>query len=359
MDTETHRLEELLAQQASQWIEIMRAPSAQQRAAFVAWLKDSPRNVRDILLMLTVDQTLEHIDAKRLHDIRSLLTESDPRIVAFPRSLVRRKADAVPRRRWKAAAVAASLVAASALGWSLWGHRSSQWKEFETAAGEQRAFELEDGSVIHLNTHSQAAIRFSEHARDVRLLHGEALFRVHHDTSRPFSVYTKDAVIQAVGTQFNVYERQDGTEVAVIEGRVIVKAAPETSPPSLIPSDTVVPAHESGTAHPDAGLIVRSSEEVKVDHLGDVSRQTAVDVTDAVAWRERRLIFREQRLDVIAEQFNRYSRKQIRLEGPDVTTRLYTGVFDADDVESLAQILARDPRLVVEISNEAITVKAR
>ncbi len=78
-----------------------------------------------------------------------------------------------------------------------------------------------------------------------------------------------------------------------------------------------------------------------------------------VAWRERRLIFREQRLDVIAEQFNRYSRKQIRLDGPGVMTRLYTGVFDADDVESLAQILMRDPQLIVESSSQAIVVKAR
>jgi transmembrane sensor len=360
MDKETRRLEELLAQQASQWIETLRDPSAQQRAAFVAWLKDSPRNVRDFLLMLTIDQSLDTVDSKRLHDIESLLAAADTRVVDFPRMRVRRKAVETPRRRWKAAAVAASVVFASVMSWLAWDYRSAHWTEFETATGEQRAFELEDGSVVHLNTHSRAAIRFSERTREVRLLHGEALFRVRHDASRPFRVYTADAVIQAVGTQFNVYERPEGTVVAVIEGRVSVEAVPAANAAAALMRAGGGPAHHSAAAaSAPAGLIVRSSEEAKINHAGNVSVQADLDVAEAVAWRERRLIFREQRLDVIAEQFNRYSRKQIRLEGPEVMTRLYTGVFDADDVESLAQILMRDPQLIVESSNQAIVVRAR
>jgi transmembrane sensor len=358
MDNETRRLEELLAQQASQWVEILRDPSVQQRAAFIAWLKESPRNVRDFLLMFTIDQALDGIDARRMHDIEELVAAGSGRIVDFPTSSVRRRAASSPPRRWKAATLAASVAAASLLAALLWNHHPSQWTQFETAAGEQRAFELEDGSVIHLNTGSRAAIRFSGHARDVRLVKGEALFRVHHDAGRPFSVYTKDAVIQAVGTQFNVYERRDGTEVSVIEGRVNVRAAADAEPPAVA-QDAAVPARAAPGTRPAAGLIVHSNEGVKIDHFGDVSAPAAVDVAEAVAWRERRLIFREQRLDVIAEQFNRYSRKQIRLDGAQVGTRLYTGVFDADDVESLAQILARDPQLTVESTERAVIVKAR
>jgi transmembrane sensor len=358
MDNETRRLEELLAQQASQWVEILRDPSAEQRIAFIAWLKESPRNVRDFLLMLTVDQALDGIDARHAHDIQELVAAASGRIVEFPRPFVRRPIASSPPRRWKAASLAAAVAAASLVAAFLWNRHSSQWTQFETAAGEQRAFELEDGSVIHLNTGSSAAIRFSAHARDVRLMKGEALFRVHHDAQRPFSVFTRDAVIQAVGTQFDVYERRDGTEVSVIEGRVNVRAAPEAELPAAAP-DAAVPARAAARTHPAAGLIVHSSEGVKINHFGDVSAPAAVDVAEAVAWRERRLIFREQRLDVIAEQFNRYSRKQIRLDGAQLGTRLYTGVFDADDVESLAQILARDPQLAVESTEQAVIVKAR
>jgi hypothetical protein len=44
-------------------------------------------------------------------------------------------------------------------------------------------------------------VRFSERVRDIRLVRGETFFKVQHDAVRPFRVHTRDAVIQAVGTQ--------------------------------------------------------------------------------------------------------------------------------------------------------------
>jgi ferric-dicitrate binding protein FerR (iron transport regulator) len=83
------------------------------------------------------------------------------------------------------------------------------------------------------------------------------------------------------------------------------------------------------------------------------------DVADSVAWRERRLIFHEQTLQRIVDEFNRYRRNPIRLEGNEVPERIYTGVFDADDSDSLAQVLARDPALAVERSGDRIVVRLR
>lgn len=40
-------------------------------------------------------------------------------------------------------------------------------------------------------------MRFTETGRDIRLLSGEALFKVHPDPARPFRVSTPDAMIQA------------------------------------------------------------------------------------------------------------------------------------------------------------------
>jgi transmembrane sensor len=42
--------------------------------------------------------------------------------------------------------------------------------------------------VVYLNTHSRVAIRLASGEREIRLLGGEALFRVHHDPSRPLRV---------------------------------------------------------------------------------------------------------------------------------------------------------------------------
>lgn len=362
MDQQTRQLETLYAQQASAWVEVLRRPSPGDETRFVAWLKESPRNVRDFLLMLTVDQALQELDAKRLHDLELLLAQVDRRVAPLSMRSAAVRAAAVSAasrlRRWKSAALAASVLLAAAGGWAWLLHNRSGWQEFETATGEQRALELEDGSIVHLNTHSRVAIRFGAETRDVRLLEGEALFRVHHDSSRPFRVYTDDAVVQAVGTQFDVYRRDDGTVVAVLEGRVKVTAEVPA------PAQALTSGQSTGGARavPSKALVSRSlvaSQEAQVSHAGLVSIREVSDVTDTVAWRERRLIFREQTLQQIVSEFNRYRTNPIRLEGSGAMERVYTGVFDADDADSLVEVLARDPSLVVERSGDGIVVRLR
>jgi ferric-dicitrate binding protein FerR (iron transport regulator) len=58
-------------------------------------------------------------------------------------------------------------------------------------------------------------------------------------------------------------------------------------------------------------------------------------------------------------EFNRYRTELIRLQGNGVGERIYTGVFDADDADSLVQVLARDPALAVDRSGDAIVVRLR
>ncbi len=362
IENPNRQLELLHAQRASAWVQVLVDPTAEQRASFVKWLKDSPRNVRDFLFMLTIEQALDHLDSSRLRDIETLLAQVDTQVVPLMGASARAspgpgvQASSAERpvyRRWsrKWLAVAASLMAASLVTWSYLAHEPAGWKEFATATGEQRAFELEDGSVIHLNTNSRIALRFAGQTREVRLLQGEALFRVHHDATRPFRVYTSDAVIQAVGTQFNVYNRPDGTEVAVIEGRVNV--TPEVHP-ALAKFD--VPA--MSVPEDPATRSVGASEEARIDRGGVLSVRAVPDVSDAVAWRERRLVFRQETLEHIVEEFNRYGARQIHLEGTDVANRVFTGVFDADDPDSLAQVLARDSSLSVSFSGHVIVVAA-
>jgi transmembrane sensor len=354
MEQKTRQLETWYAQQASSWVETMRRPNPGDEFRFVAWLKESPRNVRDFLLMLSVDQALEELDPARLHDIESLLATVSARVAALPAP---RAAPGRLLSRWKPAALAAGVLAASLGGWALLaGHRAS-FQEFETATGEQRTFELEDGSVVYLNTHSRVAVRFAAGEREVRLSRGEALFHVHHDASRPFRVYTDDAMVQAVGTQFDVYRRDDGTVVSVLEGRVDVKTAAPLSA-SGSSGDTKPPTGSGAHSAPRASSrSLGASEEARVNHAGSVSIREVNNMSDTVAWRERRLIFRDQPLGQIVSEFNRYRASPIRLEGSGVTERIYTGVFDADDADSLVQVLARDPALAVDRSGEGIVVR--
>jgi transmembrane sensor len=352
MQTVTSQLEYLQAQRASAWIEALPDAGPKQRSEFVAWLKESPLHVREVLLALAVDRALERLDAGRVRDIESLLAQVNRQVVGFPQQPVQAVSLRPKARALRWGALAAGVIGAALCAWLYMTPYRADWKEYGTAKSEQRAFELEDGSVIYLNIDSRVAVRLSKPSREVRLLEGEALFRVRHDGSRPFRVYTKDAVIQDVGTEFNVYNRADGTVIAVIEGSV------EVTP-------------ENGTAWPDASgastatggtpptRTVCANEEVQITHGVALSVHRLADVSDAVAWQQRRLVFRQSTLQHIIEEFNRYSRQKIRLEGAGAMNQVYTGVFDADDPESLVQVLAREGDLIVERSEDGFVVRSR
>lgn len=251
MDPKDRQMEALHAERASAWVERLRRPSAGNDARFVSWLKEAPRNVRDFLVMLSLDHALEEIDRERLRAIDSLLEQVDLRIAP----LAAPSAPSAPPRRplprpAPLAALAAGVLIAIGSVWLWLAQSAPGWKYFETATGEQRTFELEDGSVVYLNTHSRVAIRFEDHRRSVRLVRGEALFHVRHDASRPFFVYTDEAVVQDVGTQFDVYRRDDGTVVAVIEGRVSVTAIAPGAPAAAAPARGEGSAGGAGAALP-------------------------------------------------------------------------------------------------------------
>jgi transmembrane sensor len=347
----------LRAQQASAWVTALTQSGAEPRAAFVNWLKESPLNVREFLMAYCLDQSLEHLDSERRFEIDSLMTQINPRVAAFPIDPVVTPAPAIrrsaARRAWPYG-IAAGLAAFALAGWWAISATRIGWEEFRTGNGELGTLQLGDGSVVHLNAHSRIALKFSAGTRDVELLDGEALFEVHHDAGRPFRVFTHGTVIQDLGTRFNVYSRPDEVQVAVIEGSVEVSAA-DTATTSRPPAGALGSDDGKGATH----HVLKANEEAHIDRGGAVTVGTVPDIADAIAWQERRLIYRKETLAHIVDDFNRYSGRRIRLEGNEVGQRSYTGVFDADDPDSLAQVLAHDPELQVERSGETIVVRAK
>jgi len=177
-------------------------------------------------------------------------------------------------------------------------------------------------------------------------MRGEALFKVAHDPSRPFTVQTKTAIVQAVGTQFNVYERPAGTQVSVLEGRV-----------------KITPLGNSGggianAVHSTETLVAGQEAQVAPD--GTIRRNAKADVMGTVAWRERRLIFDNAPLEDMVYEFNRYNQTtRLTLDGVPPGGHHYDGIFDATDPDSLAKLLSKEADLSVERRNGEIIIRKR
>ena len=345
-----HREEELLvAERAADWLRRLDTADASERAAFVAWLKESPRHVREILLATTWDKVLDTLDSQRRVDLDALIAQGTNEVVRLKVTKPGRAIDTNPKAVGTYRRVAGFAMAAAVLATLVtWTSLRMLGETYATAIGEQRTVELKDGSTIYLNAHSQVKVDFSRELRDIYLLDGEAIFKVKHDTARPFRVHVNDAFIQAVGTQFDVHRLTGQTNVAVIEGKVNISAPGSASPAS---QETQPTASVTTLAAGQTATIIANRK---------VTLPAAVDVADATAWRQHRLVFRKQTLADMALEFNRYNRDpQIRVEGEALQAREFNGVFDADDPESLVRFLESLDGIAVDRSGGVIVVRAR
>lgn len=111
-----------------------------------------------------------------------------------------------------------------------------RWQaDYLTGRQETRILELADGSQATLAPESAVALDFLDGHRHVRLLKGEALFTVHHDTEHPFSVLAGHLTITDVGTVFDVrLESRHEATVGVREGRVSVQENSLRAPPVIL-----------------------------------------------------------------------------------------------------------------------------
>jgi transmembrane sensor len=233
-----------------------------------------------------------------------------------------------------AAAAALTCIAVAALWLTHDGERFGLPKTYSTAHGEQSERALPDGSVLHLNTDSQVTVRYSRRERVVDLDRGEALFQVTHQDARGFRVAAGNAQVLDVGTQFDVYRKSEKVLITVVDGTVAVF----TGPPQLTPNS----------------LRVSAGYEVEVQ--GQVGLPRLVNARAAVAWLHRQIVFDNQPLGEVADEFNRYGRSIFEIDDETLRALPITGVFDAYDADSFAAFLATLNGVVVRKTPPRIRV---
>lgn len=311
------------------------------RTELLGWLKQSPQHIEEFLFATAAWHELDDIDSQERLDVRSLIAEAESNVVTLGDTAVDTEADdtATRHRAWWIGGIAATVLLT--VGAVLTSSLLSPTHHYETGVGQQTLFTLADGSIVHLNTQSELTVRITKDSRDLELVQGEAMFEVAKDSSRPFRVRSGEVTVEAIGTQFNVYRREDGVHITVVEGTVKV--------------ETVVPAAKPEPAA--ATITLNAGEEARSNRSGDVARIEAPDVEKHTAWREQRLVFRGDSLAAVAAEFNRYNQLQIVIAAPPSVTRPITATFDAHDPESFVAFLERDPALRVVRTSGGIEIR--
>ncbi len=237
------------------------------------------------------------------------------------------------RMIWRIAAAFLLVIAIGVGGVMVW-HTPETW--YTTGVGETQSIRLTDGTGIQLNTDTRLSAKENGNSRVVKLDHGEAYFDVVHDASHPFVVIAGNRKITDVGTKFTVRKDNDSVDVAIIEGSVKVEA--------------LNGAADNAMVYGKAGEVVVARKENAL-----VTGTSPQKIENATSWRRGQLVFNQETLADIAQEFNRYNQKQMVVVGLARDLRM-GGTFRATNPEAFAGLLRKGLRLKVEETNTSIII---
>ncbi len=241
------------------------------------------------------------------------------------------------RRRVLRFALPAALAAAAAvaLGFILWSPAEAPAVAASPvpvlALIEQR--ELSDGTVIELNRGAVVTEHFTAEQRLVRLVRGEAHFKVAKDAARPFVVEAAGVAVRAVGTAFNVRLGDASVEVLVTEGKVqvddavrgrsLLGAQVDGQPPVLV-------AGQSATV------------DLAPTAVPQVTTVSEVEMAQRLAWQPRLLDFADAPMTEIVAEFNRRNPVRLVLDDAALEQMRLSGAFRSDNVDGFVRLMESD-----------------
>jgi transmembrane sensor len=210
--------------------------------------------------------------------------------------------------------------------WSV-AFRSGGWETYQTAIGATQQVALSDGSTVDLNTDSVMLVRMTAGRRDIVLKHGEALFHVAHDGTRPFFVTAEDTVVRAVGTAFSVRIHEDNSvDVLVAEGRVTVG-----TPKIDFAEQPELPSSASALGMGDVAAVSHGRVSIRRNQPDEVARK--------LDWRTGYLSFQGETLSEEVSEFNRYNLRRLIVADPSILQIRYGARFRLHDIDSFVAAL--------------------
>lgn len=319
------------------------------RRHFDAWLRASPEHVRAFLEMLPLwdEAAALPLDANTTPEQLIAWASCGDNVIALhTASHEPSTGEAAPRSwQWTRGWLAASVVLCALSIGIVWSYRSMRYPTYATALGEQRSLQLADGSTVQLNARSRIRIHYSDGRRDIDLLSGQALFHVAKDPGRPFVVRSGGTEVRAVGTQFDVYKKTGGVVVTVIEGRVAVSGGERSGSGANLPSQNNMETKSYLAAGEQATVLA-----------ADIQKNAHANVSEAIAWTKRQLVFDYTPLNEVAEEFNRYNQRHLQIDAPHLGDIKISGVFSSTDSASLVRFLREQPGVKVIESEHAIHI---
>jgi transmembrane sensor len=135
-----------------------------------------------------------------------------------------------------------------------------------------------------------------------------------------------------------------------------VRPRDESALPQI--SNSPPPAGRAGTAEPksDAEVLLSAGQQVIVPRRGPARAVRSVDTDRELAWLAGRLVFDDESVADVIEEFNRYNVVQLHVASPQLAQRSVSGVFDASEPESFSRFMQSVAPVSVRRTGQDITI---
>jgi len=317
---EEYELEDFMADEF--FIQWVRFPDGDNSHFWVKWLREHPQKSQLILEASHLIRLMRYSYSPELSD-----TTYTQLYEAIVRSDQQEEASHEKKNKWKwifsfrqVAVFALVLLMGGIYYWEILNknqqeevsHTAVDYITKEVPKGMKTSLILEDGSKVSLNSGSKITFPavFSDTARLVTL-EGEAFFEVEHE-DRPFKVQTAEAVIEVLGTSFNVNSSQIGLSVALVTGKVKVNDS--------IGNRMILNPHEMLTIHP-GGKFVKEN----------------FDALEIAGWKDKYLVFKYSNIDAVVEKLEDWYGVEIEIKGNFPSTWAYSGIYKDESLENVLE----------------------
>ncbi len=215
------------------------------------------------------------------------------------------------------------------------------FSEVVTERGQRATVNLGDGSRIRLNSDSRLVYPedFDTNAQREVQLYGEAYFEIARD-ERPFIVRADEAIIEILGTEFNVYAYEDREDIRVVvsDGMVSVR------------SERISAEDSSPLGKGDMATLKRGGE-------GDVTVTQNVNLQHHLGWMEYRLSFDNIPLSYVASTLQRWYGVDIEFENDQLREKTLTADFEDASIHEVIRVIEIAVNIEHEMDGRKITLR--
>lgn len=236
----------------------------------------------------------------------------------------------------KAAAVVAGLLITALV---LYYFRKPSYAFISTPYAAIKTVWLPDSSEVVLNANS--SIRFNtsrtRNKREVWIT-GEAFFKVRHinkaGKAQPFAVYAGDAVIEVLGTEFNVKSVNNTTGVLLRQGKVRFS----------------IPASHSATImQPNDYCLYNASQGQLITRVANPVLYTS--------WMEHKYRFEKTPVREICETLKEYFGYDFIIRKPELATQAISGTLELQNEQLMLRILSELLNAKVTKEGSQVTIE--